>query len=693
MEILIQYPNWFIIFCILTAVIFTSALYLRDKLTNDFHPLVKLLLALFRFIAVGVLAFFLLEPLVKNTFIETEKPIVVIAQDNSESIKIKGDSTFYNQTFPSALASLTSSLEESFEVVTFTFGAEVKDGLNLDYSEKQTDYSLLLDEIYARYSNRNLGALIIGSDGIYTKGKNPLYSNTKLKAPIYTIALGDTTKFTDLLIKEVTHNRLAYLGNKFPLEIAVAANSLKGALTKLSVTKNGSILFTKNLAITGDDFLEIVPVILEAKSPGIQKYTISLTPINGEVTVSNNRQDIYIDILDSRQKVAIISATPHPDIKALKRSISSNENYEVDVFLEAEFQKNVSDYNLVIFHQLPSKLGSTKLIDEAMDKKIPSLFIWGTQTNFDSFNGLNLGVGLSSDNGNTNAVSGSVNSGFKAFLIDKELNSVVRKWPPINVPFGRIDASPGIKNLLFQQVGPITTEDPLFTLNEKNDVKVGVFTGEGLWRWRLFNHLDKGNHELFDQWFLKSVQFLASKEDKSLFRVSTKNRFDETQRIIFTAEVYNESFEPLLDQEISVTLKNESGQDYPFTFSQGSNTYRLDAGILPAGNYTYTSSVNAGGKKLTKSGEFSISPVIAEQLRTQADHNLLFNLAERNGGKMITPSELDSLSDTIKSNSEIVAVSYEKKSLSDLINYKWLLFLILGLLCLEWLTRKRSGAY
>lgn len=693
MEILIQYPNWFIIFCILLAVIFTSALYLKDKLTNDFHPLVKVLLTLFRFIAIGILAFFLLEPLVKNTFVETEKPIVVIAQDNSESIKIKGDSIFYNQTFPSALASLTSSLEESFEVVTFTFGTDVKDGLNIDYSEKQTDYSLLLDEIYARYSNRNLGALIIGSDGIYTKGKNPLYSNTKLKAPIYTIALGDTTKFTDLLIKEVAHNRLAYLGNKFPLEIAVAANALKGTSTKLSVSKNGSILYTQNLAITGDDFLEIVPVILEAKSPGIQKYTINLTPINGEVTVSNNRQDIYIDILDSHQKIAIISATPHPDIKALNQAISSNENYEVDVFLEAEFQKNISDYNLVIFHQLPSKGGNKKLIDETIKRKIPSLFIWGTQTNFDSFNGLNLGVGLSSDKGNTNSVSGSVNSGFKAFLINQELNSVVRKWPPISVPFGRINTSPGIKTLLFQRVGPITTEDPLFTLNEKNDVKIGVFTGEGLWRWRLFNHLDKGNHELFDQWFSKSVQFLASKEDKSLFQVSTKNRFDETQRIIFTAEVYNESFEPLLDQEISITLKNERGQDYPFTFSQMSNSYRLDAGILPAGNYTYTSFVNAGGKKLTKSGELSISPVIAEQLRTQADHNLLFNLAERNGGKMVTPSELNSLSDKIKSNSEIVSVSYEKKSLSDLINYKWLLFLILGLLCVEWLTRKRAGAY
>jgi len=693
LEILTQYPNWFIIFCILAGLIFSSALYLRDQLTKDFHPAIKLIVSIFRFIAIGVLAFFLLEPLIKNAFIETEKPIVVIAQDNSESIKIKGDSTFYNLTFPSELDELTTSLEEKFEVATFTFGSEVKDGLNLDYSEKQTDYSQLFDEIYARYSNRNLGAVIIGSDGIYTKGKNPLYSNTKLKTPIYTISLGDTTKFKDLLIKEVAHNRLAYLGNTFPLEIAVTANSLKGSPSKLSVSKNGSTLFTKDLFITNDDFLEIVPVMLEARTPGIQKYSISLTPINGEVTISNNRQDIYIDVLDSRQKVAIIAATPHPDIKALKQAISSNENYEVEVFQEAEFQENVSDYNLVIFHQLPSKMGSTKLVNEAIENKIPSLYIWGTQTNFSSFNDLNLGVRLGSSSGNTNAVSGSVNSGFKAFLIDKELNPAVRKWPPINVPFGKIDASPGIKNLLFQQVGPITTEDPLFTLNEKNDVKVGVFAGEGLWRWRLFNHLDKGNHEIFDQWFLKSVQFLASKDDKSLFRVSTKNRFDETQRIIFKAEVYNESFEPLLDQEISITLKNESGQDYPFTFSQGSNSYRLDAGILPAGNYTYTSTVNAGDRKLTKSGEFSISPVIAEQLRTQADHNLLFNLAERNGGKMVSPSKINSLSDLIKSNSEIVPVSYEKKSLSDLINYRWLLVLILGLLCLEWLIRKRSGAY
>ncbi len=680
MEILTQYPNWYIIFSILAGLIFASALYFKDRLTSDIHPIVKLLIALFRCISVSVLAFFLLEPLVKNAFIETEKPIVVIAQDNSESIKIKGDSTFYNQTLPSELENLTESLNEKFEVATFTFGSEINDGLKLDFSEKQTDYSELLDEIYARYSNRNLGAVIIGSDGIYTKGKNPLYSNVKLKTPIYTIALGDTTKFKDLFIQEVAHNRLAYLGNKFPLEISVAANSLSGERTRLSVSKNGSTLFTQDINLTSEDFLETIPVILEAKSPGIQKYIVSLTTVNGEVTTSNNAKDIYVDVLDSRQKVAIIAATPHPDIKALKETISSNENYEVEVFQEGQFDKNIADYNLAIFHQMPSLNGNTQLINSALEKEIPSLFIWGTQTNFNAFKDLNLGVSLSSTNGNTNAVNGSFNSGFKSFLVDDELNSKIKKWPPINVPFGKTEASPGINTLLFQQIGPITTQDPLFSLNEKNDVKIGVFCGEGLWRWRLFNHLDKGNHVLFDKWFLKTVQFLASKEDKSLFRISTKSRFDETQRIVFNAEVYNESFEPLLDQEISVILENETGDDFPFVFSQNGNSYRLDAGILPAGNYTYKSSVTAAGKKLQKSGQFSVSPVVVEQLRTQADHNLLFNLAERNGGKMVTSDQINTLSSLIMNNSQIVSVSYEKKSLSDLINYKWLLFLILGLL-------------
>jgi len=383
LEILTQYPQWFIVFCILAGIIFAGALYIKDKMTGDFHPVIKFLVSFLRFLTVSVLAFFLLEPLIKNSFIETEKPIVVLAQDNSESLTLKGDTAFYKNSWPSKLQELSTQLQEDFEVAEFTFGSEVNDGLDVDYSEKQTDFSELFDEIYARYSNRNLGAVILSSDGIFTKGSNPLYAQTKLKAPIYTIAQGDTTKFRDALILEVAHNKLAYLGNKFPLEIVVSANELAGKQATLKVSKAGAILFSKVVRFNSSDFQEIVPVILEANAPGLQKYSISLSSVTGEVTTRNNYKDIYIDVLDSRQKIALIAANPHPDLGALKNIINTNENYEVDVFKADDFKGKISDYNLAIFHQIPTSIMAHKyIVEKAIEKKIPSLFIWGSGTNF-----------------------------------------------------------------------------------------------------------------------------------------------------------------------------------------------------------------------------------------------------------------------------------------------------------------------
>ena len=663
-------------------------------MTEDFHPLIKFLISLLRFVTVSVLAFFLLEPLIKNSFIETEKPIVVLAQDNSESLVTKGDTSFYKTNWPNQLQELSSRLQDDFEVAEFTFGSEVKDGLNIDYSEKQTDFSELFDEIYARYSNRNLGAIILGSDGIFTKGSNPLYAQTKLKAPIYTIAQGDTTKFKDALILEVAHNKLAYLGNKFPIEIVVSANELSGKQTTLKVTKGGSNLFSKVIRFNSSDAQEIVPVILEANSPGLQKYSISISSVSGEVTTKNNYKDIYIDVLDSRQKIVLLAANPHPDLGALKNIINTNENYEVDVFKASDFKGKISDYNLAIFHQMPSNIVAHKqLVQRALEQKVPSLFIWGSKTNFKNFNDLNLGFSLENTSPNSNDVGAAFNKSFKTFKVDDNIKSLLKKLPPLSMPFGNLESSPGVNSLLYQQVGPITTESPLLSFNTKNGVKVGILAGEGIWRWRLFSHLEQGSHEAFDEWFLKSLQYVANKEDKSLFRVSTKSSFDETQRVVFNAELYNDSFEPISNQEITLKVVNEDGEDFPFTFSPSADVYRADIGILPAGNYTYSAFTNSGGKKLSKSGQFSVSPVVLEQLNTQADHNLLFNLAERNDGQMVETSDVKSLIEIIKANSEIVPVSFEKKTLSDLINYKWLLGLILITLCSEWLLRKRNGVY
>ncbi|MGB1033224.1 MAG: hypothetical protein ACPGWM_11425, partial [Flavobacteriales bacterium] len=260
-------------------------------------------------------------------------------------------------------------------------------------------------------------------------------------------------------------------------------------------------------------------------------------------------------------------------------------------------------------------------------------------------------------------------------------------------PFGEFETSPGISSLLNQRVGSIETEIPLLSFNKIGSRKVGMLAGEGVWRWRMVQYLNSNSHEQFNAFFSKVVQFMANKDDKRQFRVKGKSELLENQEIVFTGEVYNESYEPLLDKEVSMKITGSSEQEFDFTFSSGANNYRLDVGRLPVDNYSWEAKVNVGGRVFAERGEFSVAPVQLEMASITADHQMLNLFAEQNGGKMIYPSEMASLKGLIESNSEVVSISFERKTLLDLIELKYILFILIALLSAEWLMRKFHGSY
>jgi hypothetical protein len=111
------------------------------------------------------------------------------------------------------------------------------------------------------------------------------------------------------------------------------------------------------------------------------------------------------------------------------------------------------------------------------------------------------------------------------------------------------------------------------------------------------------------------------------------------------------------------------------------------------GNYKYAARVTVAGNVLTASGEFSVSPIQVESVNTVADHQLLFSLAKKHGGQMLFPSQLGEVPGILGARTDISSISYVQKKLSDFINLKWIFFLLLLLLSVEWFARKRSGAY
>ena len=242
------YPVWFLLLCIIAGAGYATLLYYREK-DNDFNRLTTRILAVLRGTVVTLIAFLLLSPLLKSTTRYTEKPIVLLALDNSGSIILGKDSAFYRNEFAEKYHKLADNLSEKFDVQTYTFGDKLTSGLNATFVEKQTDMAGLFSEIKDRYSNRNLAALVLAGDGIYNQGADPLYASDDAPYSIYTVALGDTSQQKDILISRVNYNRIAFLGNDFPVEITVSAFKSDGAQSKLTVYTGDQQLFSEKFSV------------------------------------------------------------------------------------------------------------------------------------------------------------------------------------------------------------------------------------------------------------------------------------------------------------------------------------------------------------------------------------------------------------------------------------------------------------
>ncbi len=670
-------------------------LYFRERHTIEMSSMLRNGLALLRFLTVGTIVFLLLGPLLRHLDVRIEQPIVVIAADNSSSLTLGPDSALIRTSYPSMLGDLSVALGSQYQVVRYTFGEDTKEGSDINFSEPVTDLSNLLQSVKNRYANRNIGALIIASDGLYNRGSNPRYSTAGLNVPIYTIALGDTSVKRDARLAEVAINRIAFLGNQFPIEAVLKADKLKGQSMVFSISRQGKELFRETLNIDADDYTKTLRAVLDADKPGTQQYVVRIAPISNEVTLANNARSVFIDVIDSRQKVLLLAASPHPDIFALREAISENENYKVESKLIETFDGDFEPYNLVVLHQLPSYNAQSERVRTALLKsEIPLLTIVGSQTDYSMLSRIGLGLDLANFRGAFNDVGATVNPGFSSFKIDAEFNNLLRNAPPLRMPFGTWRTANSSEAILQQRVGSIATSDPLLVANQTGGRKTATLLGEGLWRWRLYDYAVANNHDRFDKFVVSLVQYLSLKDDKRKFRLQYANSFMENERVVIGAELYNDSYELVNDPEIRIEIQDEEERTYPFTFSRTEKAYRLDAGFFPVGNYSFTASVQRGSDTFEERGNFIVKPFALEASSLTADHNLLFNISNSGGGAMVYPSQaVEELSLALLTENPLKPVSYSTEVLSPVIDLEWILVVLLILLSVEWFARKRAGVY
>jgi len=372
-------------------------------------------------------------------------------------------------------------------------------------------------------------------------------------------------------------------------------------------------------------------------------------------------------------------------------SIESNENYKVTNQLISEFDGKTQPYSLIIVHQIPNNISPS--LKKVIESNISTLYILGNQTAIPKYNSLNLGLNISKSRNKFNEILPAVANNFPLFTLSENTIKQINNMPPVTGPFGNYQLKTNGYVLLNQKIGSIETENPLMVFFQNNGKKSAVIVAEGIWKWRMQDFLKSKNHQAFDEFVNKTVQFLSVKEDKSKFRIFTKNNYFENEEIQFNAELYNDSYELVNDPEIRIDLVEENGGKYNFVFNRTSTSYILNAGILPAGFYNYKAKVKLGTKDYVETGKFQIKPLLLEANNTVANHQLLQNIAEKFGGKLFYPRQMENISKAINDNNDIASVIYEENDLKELISLKWIFFVLLTLLSLEWFLRKRNGAY
>jgi len=643
-----------------------------------------------RTIAVFIISFLLIAPLVRSIAYNPQKPLVLIAQDNSESIKLfKNNSLSLGEGWGEVLK---QQLGDQYDVREFNFSRDLQDELSNKFDGKQTNISSALHQLNERFVNQNVGALILATDGLYNQGSDPRYEAKNFKTNIYTIALGDTTAKRDLLIGNVNYNKAAYLGNDFEVEVLAEAYQAKGENIRLSVTEDGKQVFTQNDPVIADNFKKLVPLKLNADKKGIHKYTISIAPVKNEASLQNNTETIYVEVLDAKQKILLLYDGPHPDISVIKQAIEANRNYEVKASLVSDLPKlKLSDYSLIIMYQSASNSSGT-LQDFITKSKIPVWYMAGAQTNLPQFNSEQKSVQINSGRDEMQEVFALPMAEFSLFTISDSTRNKIAHFPPLLAPFGNYSGSGTGQVLLKQKIGQVPTSYPLLAFNDENGRRIGILTGEGLWRWALSEYQTYGNHHALEELLGQGVQYLTANANHQRFRVyPAKNVFDEGENVILNAELYNDALELVNTPDVRIDLKSQSGKNYSFLFTRNGQSYQLDAGTLPVDEYAYTATAKLGNQQFKAGGQLTVKTLNLETRQTAADHRLLFDLAKQSGGQMVYPSQISRLADLIRKNENIKTVVYEDKHYSDLIDLKWIFAVILGLLSLEWFMRKREG--
>ncbi|MDZ7693435.1 MAG: CARDB domain-containing protein [Balneolaceae bacterium] len=353
-------PVWFYL---LLAVATLTIAWWSYKDIRSINPAFRYSLIALRGITYLILIALLINPLFRSESTRYENPNVLVMFDNSASLSVNKGEYKGAETYEETISTLNFPAINRLDFRYFMFGNEVSpghpDSLTLDGSATNIFNAAEI----IRNNERDAKAAVLFSDGIFNQGQNPLFLSRELNIPVFTVALGDTSRLQDLVVQNVVSNSTGYLNTSHPVEVNILNQGFAGESFQVQLISDGEVLQSQTITPNASVSTHTVSFQLQLNEEGLQQYEISIPEKEGEWTDANNAQPFSIEVLDDRQRILSLAFEIHPDVRLVRSLLLQDENTQLSTrtwlggnrFINGSLSVDPDTLDLVVLQGYPSQ--------------------------------------------------------------------------------------------------------------------------------------------------------------------------------------------------------------------------------------------------------------------------------------------------------------------------------------------------
>jgi len=195
-----------------------------------------------------------------------------------------------------------------------------------------------LSELRTRFAGRDLGAVVLISDGIDTGriGRGPLDADARrtldaLAAPVHTVFIGEK-ELRDLSVAAVLADDFAFVRTPVKLTAVLRHSGLGNRMIEVSLLRDGRLVDAKSVLLSSDRAQETVTFDFTPDHPGNYVFEIRTPVLVGEALDSNNSQVFTLKVIRDRVRVLHVCGRPSWNERFLRSMLRLDPNVDLVSF-------------------------------------------------------------------------------------------------------------------------------------------------------------------------------------------------------------------------------------------------------------------------------------------------------------------------------------------------------------------------